>query len=192
MLLNGIADIDIRREALSTEGILKKSVTNVIAFVETRETARNANHPSSTMSSLSTYRKSQNPAARATMSRAQQDKLRSVSPTAFDRTKTASCPDCDKTFHLFTKKTRGWNRRPHSRCAECWKKSRSLNQTVETSLITHSSNDFIGQISGVPHVQKKKALKIRPAEPLTTTSLQKENGEEPALPTTRQSLSNCP
>ena len=42
-LLQGIADIDIRREALSVKGIQEQPITEIIAFVETRETARNAN-----------------------------------------------------------------------------------------------------------------------------------------------------
>ena len=46
VLLDGIADIDIRREALSVEGMQTKSVNEIIAFVESRETARNANQHS--------------------------------------------------------------------------------------------------------------------------------------------------
>lgn len=151
VLLNGIADNDIRREALSTEEILKKSVTTVIAFVENRETARNANHPSSSMSSLSAYRRSQNPApTKVNPSQGSvHDRFRPSSPTALDRSKTANCPDCGKTFHLFNKKARGWNRRPHSRCADCWKKSMPRSQTAEASSITHLDTDSIGQISGV-------------------------------------------
>ena len=34
VLLNGIADSDIRREALSTEGMLAKSINQIVAFVE--------------------------------------------------------------------------------------------------------------------------------------------------------------
>ena len=39
VLLNGIADIDIRRDALSADDIQEKPVTDVIAFVENKETA---------------------------------------------------------------------------------------------------------------------------------------------------------
>ena len=41
VLLNGITDMDIRREALSTKGIQIKPISDVIRFVKTRETARN-------------------------------------------------------------------------------------------------------------------------------------------------------
>ena len=43
ILLNGIADSDIRQEALSTEGMLVKS-NQIVVFVESRETARDANN----------------------------------------------------------------------------------------------------------------------------------------------------
>ena len=42
-LLNGIADSDIQREGLSSDGIQVKPVPQVIAFVESREINRNAN-----------------------------------------------------------------------------------------------------------------------------------------------------
>jgi len=58
VLLKGIADSDIRREALSFDGIQAKSIAKVIAFVESKEIARNANPSSSSMSAMSTYRKS--------------------------------------------------------------------------------------------------------------------------------------
>ena len=51
VLLNGIADMDIRRKALSKEQIQTKAITDVIAFIESKETARNANP--ATVSSLS-------------------------------------------------------------------------------------------------------------------------------------------
>ena len=53
VLLSGIADTDIRREALSTTDIQKKSVNDVIAFVESREMARNATPSSNVLSALS-------------------------------------------------------------------------------------------------------------------------------------------
>ena len=143
VLLNGVADIDIRREALSTEGIQIKPITEIIAFIETRETARNAN-PSSAVSALSEYRKS------TRGPKQQHPKARPASPTHFDQSKTASCPDCSSTFRLYTKKARGWNRRPHSRCEDCWKKIRETSQQTSThGSITHSTEDSIGQIGSI-------------------------------------------
>ena len=56
VLINGIADVDIRREALSADGMQKKPINEVIAFIESKETARNANS-SSGVSTVSAYRR---------------------------------------------------------------------------------------------------------------------------------------
>ena len=56
VLLNGIADVDIRREALSADGMQKKPINEVIVFIESKETARNANS-SSGVSTVSAYRR---------------------------------------------------------------------------------------------------------------------------------------
>ena len=56
VLLNGIADLDIRREALSTDNVHKRSINDIIAFVEAREIARNTS-PSVGVSALSRYRR---------------------------------------------------------------------------------------------------------------------------------------
>ena len=85
VLLAGIADIDIRREALSADGIQHKSVNEVIAFVEGREMARNAT-PLTTFSALSSFKKSS-----------------SVS-LSIDRSQTTPCPDCGQKFHPFKQK----------------------------------------------------------------------------------------
>jgi hypothetical protein len=55
VLLNGIADIDIRREALSADG-MQKPINEVIAFIGNKEIARNAN-PVSGLSAISAYRR---------------------------------------------------------------------------------------------------------------------------------------
>ena len=121
VLLNGIADIDIRRDALATEDIHRKSVNELIAFIESRETARNAN-PSSSILGLSSYRRSTKSAAATSFStKPQIQEKRHFMPSASDRARTAFCPDCGMTFHLFTELRRGWNTKPHERCAACWK-----------------------------------------------------------------------
>lgn len=56
VLLDGIADIDIRREALSVEGIQSRSTNEIIHFVETRETARDANQAPDVLSNLSIFK----------------------------------------------------------------------------------------------------------------------------------------
>ena len=88
ILLNGIADLDIRFEALSTEGIQTKPVTDAIAFVETRETACNAN-PTSAVSELSEYRQSNRDCL---IQQKQRVWSRAQSPTAFDNWKLLHVP----------------------------------------------------------------------------------------------------
>ena len=90
VLLNGIADIDIRREAFSSENIHDGPINEIIAFVETREIARNAS-PSIGVSSVSEYRRSRGKGTN-----------RSSSSSAAEKAKTAPCPDCGNTFHLFS------------------------------------------------------------------------------------------
>jgi len=144
-LLNGIADLDIRREALSTNQIQIKQITDVIAFVESKEIARNTNSTSA-VSSLSEYSRSSCDTTH------QRLRLRpcTQSPTGFDQSLTAKCPDCSTTFNLYTKKAQGWNHLPpiHTRCKGCWKKSRvSAKQTGTTGSISHSIDNTFGQIS---------------------------------------------
>ena len=137
VLLNGIADIDIRREALSSENIHNRPINEIIAFVEAREIARNAS-PSIGVSSLSEYRRFRGKSA----------DQRSSSPSASDNAKTMPCPDCGSVFHIFTHKSRGWNKKPHERCANCWKRRRNekkSDQAANNTITVQDPNPF-GQI----------------------------------------------
>ena len=134
VLLNGIADLDIRRDALSCDGIQKKSTNEVIALVESKEIARNAN-PTNSVAALSGHKRLTTKVDTPN------------TPSAAEQAKKALCPDCGNRFHIFTRGQRGWNRRPHSKCASCWKKGK---QTVESSPIIHSQDtEEIGQISAI-------------------------------------------
>ena len=149
VLLNGIADNDIRREALSTDQILSKPLTDMITFVESRETARNAN-PLSSVSVLSAHRRKNNLNERDTEDG--RHKSRALSPSAVDKSKTGKCQDCYQTIHIFTKNLRGWNRKPHTRCNSCWRRNRDASQRKqngETGTISHVMDDNLGQISTI-------------------------------------------
>ena len=139
VLLNGIADIDIRQDALSSEGIQKKSINEIIALVESKEIARNAN-PVTNVLALSEYKRS-----------ARSNKQGQFIPSAAEQAKKGSCVDCKSEFNVFTKSQRGWNRRPHVRCASCWKKGQQPRQTVQSNSIAQSrnENDEFGQISAI-------------------------------------------
>ena len=149
VLLNGIADVDIRREALSVDGILRQSINDIIGFVEGREIARNAN-PVLGISAVSGYRKNQ----RSNNSNNNSGTSSSDNwsgPSAANRVKTAPCPDCQQPFHLFSRGARGWNKRPHDRCQPCWKRNRDRQQTNgNASAISASTNcDPFGQLSSI-------------------------------------------
>lgn len=111
VLLSGIADCDIKREVLGWDKILQKTVNEVIAIVENKEMARNA-LPSSTMSAVSTFRR-------------QKTQSSITPPSLIDRSQQAPCPDCKKIYHLFSEGRRGWNRKPHRVCIECYRVHRS-------------------------------------------------------------------
>ena len=113
VILNGIADSDIRREVLGTTDILKKPVNDVIALVENKEMARSASS-SSDMSAMSSFQRQQ----RAVTSN------QSTTPTQSDKIKQASCPHCKTLFHVFTEGTRGWNSKPHQMCISCYRSRR--------------------------------------------------------------------
>ena len=154
-LLQGIADIDIRREALSVKGIQEQPVTEIIAFVETRETARNAN-PSLGVQALSGYQRQQKNSGRSV-------NKRSKSPSKEDQAKTAACPDCTVIFHLFTKKSHGWNTKPHEKCVECWKADRLKKQSGTTGSI--SASDQLGQLSAISHSSQQPPIDSSPIAP---------------------------
>ena len=138
VLLHGIANVDIRIEPLSVQGIQQRSVPEIIAYVETREIARNANRTNG-VSAVSGYRRQERP-LRDFVNRSQ-------SPSATDKTRTASCPGCRTTFHLFSKLSRGWNTKPHQKCVECWKKERPNKRSPQGETGAMSSMDHLGQMS---------------------------------------------
>ena len=129
VLLNGIADIDIRREALSADGIQNKPITEVITFIENKEIARNAN-PSFNLSAISSYRQNRRNDPPADKSNSKDRWI----PTQAEREKITNCPDCGKIFNLFSKKSRGWNVKPHQKCEGCWKKQRERKRAENSSI----------------------------------------------------------
>jgi len=87
VLLNGIADVDIRREALSAYSMQKKPINEVITFIESKETARNAN-PASGVSAISTYRRNHKPLGENSQRKSK------FTPTQTDREKTRTVGRC--------------------------------------------------------------------------------------------------
>jgi hypothetical protein len=123
VLLAGIADLDIRREALGVEDSQLPTVNDVVGFVEGREMARNA-LPSPSSSAMSTFKRDQRGVGAATI---KGDSRRQAPQTALppmpvpkDTMKQAPCPDCNKNYFLFSEGPRGWNRTAHERCKDCY------------------------------------------------------------------------
>ena len=143
VLLSGIADTDIRREALSTTQ--KKSVNDIIAFVESREMARNATPSSNVLSALSSYKKI--PAT--------------VQPPTGNGTKNASCIDCGKQFQPFKQRPDGsWNSKPFVKCRDCWKHmmAKRKKDSGSSSVGAFTTTDTISQVSTLETIQPQKII----------------------------------
>ena len=111
VILSGICDLDIRREALSTEGLQGKSVNDIVSFVESREMASHAvspTQPGTSLSALSTFKR---------------DKRQPNPCPVNPKDNSAQCPDCGVTYQLYRMSKRGWNKRPYKNCLQCWKNS---------------------------------------------------------------------
>ena len=105
VILAGLADLDIRREALSTADIQDKKINEVISIIESREMARNAT-PTSSMAAMSSYRQAQQPKA----------------PVLTGHKTQVPCPECKKPFLRFRERPGGGiNRNPYKTCVDCWR-----------------------------------------------------------------------
>ena len=153
VLLAGIADIDIRREALSTADMQKRSINDVIAFVESREMARNVTPtplPTS-MSALSTFKKKQTYNVHSKRS-------------SLDPDKSIPCPDCGKRFNVFKQKANGqWNTKPHKKCLNCWRSDRQKSSQDPSSNNAFSAEDSdqapaVQQLGAIESVSMTKEI----------------------------------
>ena len=96
--------------------------------------ARNALNPSSN-SAISSFKRTST--HKSDMDITQKDKRHEAlppPPPPVDRTKQAPCPDCGRKFFVFTEYARGWNRRPHERCKECFLARRRCRSGVQHSV----------------------------------------------------------
>ena len=131
VLLAGIADIDIRREALSCEDLQHRPLNELIAFVERREMPRNAAAEHS-VSALSSFKRSKAVHRKATPPPV--DHQRSVRP----------CPVCNNPYQIYRKGKRGgWNKTPFQKCYDCYRNGQTSQQcaSLESALIT-SKNSY--------------------------------------------------
>ena len=171
VLVAGIYNLDIRREVLSTDGILMKSSNDIIALVEAKEIARNALPPTS--AALSTFKRNQRHPA---------EKIVPPAPPSSHTSQTAPCPDCKKMYSLFTEGTAGWNSKPHQQCIDCFRKAcsnrnrrRNNNNTTSDAKDNAEIGGMFAQIAAIAVPQPT----IEPHQPsgATTTKPRSDSGK---------------
>ena len=167
VLLTGIADMDIRREAMGVEGTQLLTVNDVIGFVEGREMARNA-LPSTMNSAISTFKRAS--------SQRQEGKQRPTTtkdhqPTPAERAKRSACPDCGQAFFLFSVTSRGWNKKAHERCKDCYLAHRRTHRDERRNSVQPASANLVGvkhepfsQISAIT-TRRSKQIPRQPRAP---------------------------
>ena len=119
VMLAGISDNDIRRETLSTENILSKSVNEIISFVEGKEMGRNAIDESASVSAISAFQRNKKGRDGTTS-------------TTTDKSKQIACPSCSTIFNVFRKGKNGWNIRPFKICFDCYRNKAKPSNSVQT------------------------------------------------------------
>lgn len=107
VLLAGIANLDIRQEALSCEDVSKKPINDLIGFVERREMSRSAAASSNSLSAISTFKREKR------------------QPAQHAKSAVIPCPTCSKPYKQFKLGRLGWNRKPFQNCFDCWQKERA-------------------------------------------------------------------
>jgi hypothetical protein len=147
ILINGIADSDIRLDILGTADILQRNINDLTGIVESKEMARNA-IPSSNLTAVSSFRqqKAQGP-----------DNARNHRPSQSNQSKQAICPDCKVSFNVYTEGARGWNSKPHKVCLSCFRARRqkkssltpTASSTASSSAIHTTEPECVSQIAAV-------------------------------------------
>ena len=143
VLLAGICDLDIRRDALSMTGILEKSVNDVVSIIEGREMARNATPVPSSVAALSTYKRDK-----------QKEKPSTHVP----------CPDCGKPYLRHrVRPDGGINKEPYRQCRECWRANKKRPRRPQQAgnelkaIEAHPDSD--------PHISQVSVLSSHPDHP---------------------------
>lgn len=142
VILAGINDNDIRREALSDQSLQSEPINKVISFIESREMARNAT-PLTSISTMSSYKKEKH--------------------VSSEHSKTIPCPECAKPFEQYRQKPGGGtNRQPYKQCIDCWRanKQRQLGNRNVKDPPKHSSA-LRAIVTESDHITQLSALETR-------------------------------
>ena len=122
MILAGISDLDIRRDALSMPEIQQKSTNDVVCIIESPEMARNATPLSSvSVNAMSSYKQARQPRPTAAplQKTPQKQDGNSVSQ------KSIPCPECGKQYRPFKERPNGTiNKQPHKLSLDCFRSSK--------------------------------------------------------------------
>ena len=141
VLIAGIADGEIRKDVLGWSELDQKSDKEVVAFVEEKETARNAYSGTST-SAMSGYRRNR----RNDFSRKDEknnddknkrnDHWKSDSDEKKKLALREKCITCKADFHTYTKFRSGFlNKEPFTLCQKCFKVARNASTESESCAI---------------------------------------------------------
>ena len=139
VLLNGIADPDIRREALGTLDILTTPVNDVVALVENKEWPATPHLPQTSQLSQPSNANS-----------ASHQQTPPHAPPPADRSRQAVCPDCRTLFLVFKEGVRGWNKKPHQVCINCYRtrrQKRRQNQAPDDQTSSVQATESISQVA---------------------------------------------
>lgn len=150
VLLAGIVDVDIRREALSAKDIQSSPLNEIIALVESREMARNAT-PHSSFSAMSTFKRNKAP---------RYANIHNSQPAVpEDKTSMSPCPECGKGFRPFTERRGMWNSKPHKMCLDCWRAKRRRPQHPQgTSTELNTLSASHGEISQLSTISLQREI----------------------------------
>ena len=134
IITTGLSDVDIHREVLGWHELDSKTAIETVAYIETKEMARNALLSASANNSLSSYSKQKkNPA------------------DTNKENKVGKCPKCKKEFHLFKffKRSKQWNDKPFPTCFDCrpQKKSSKSDEDGQDDSQTNSIFSSLGALS---------------------------------------------
>ena len=143
VILAGICDLDIRREALSMPGIQDKATNDVVSIIESREMARNATPlQMSSVSTMSSYKQGKQPRVQSTAQN------------------TVPCPECRKPFLRFRERPDGSsNKIAYKMCIDCWRSSRKKPKETMNA-IEFEENEHIFQISALGPNHKHPRINI--------------------------------
>ena len=163
VILAGISDLDIRRDALSMPEIQQKSTNDVVGIIESREMARNATPLSSAaVNAMSSYKQARHPRPPA------ETLLKTVTPQKQDydssTQKTSPCPECGKHYRPFKERPNGTvNKVPHKLCLDCFRSSKkrlSVSNGTNLSALEIDS-DQVFQISALGSNNKHPRVQVQ-------------------------------